>query len=373
MKICLVTEHFPPHIGGVEIAFHEYAKILSQKGHTVRVITSNSGGITGKINSTNNLEIYHLKCKSFFGHPIISKKELKKHIEWADIVHTTTFTAALPAVNLSCAYKKPCVIMVHEVLKEKWFQIEKNPVKALAFLIFEKFVLSKKYTAWHTISQATRNDLEKYKIPKEKIKLIYHGIDYNIWNNHIKEKSLNELFNIDKDDLIFFYSGRPGKTKGTFLLLEAINKIRNDIPKNFKFGFMLSKDPEEERISFEKIVRTHKLNNLIKISDSLPYQEIPAYRKNSFAFIVPSLTEGFGFSAAEASALNIPIISSDTGSLPEVTSGKLLIFKSGDSNDLSRKILMATQNKFNIIPEKKFYWNDSIIKIEKLYNELLKK
>ncbi len=48
MKICLTTEHYPPHVGGVEIVFQEYAKRLPQRGHQVRVVTSNSGGITGQ-------------------------------------------------------------------------------------------------------------------------------------------------------------------------------------------------------------------------------------------------------------------------------------------------------------------------------------
>ncbi len=370
MRICFIVEHFFPHIGGVEVAFEEYAKRLSQKGHQVKIITSNSGGITGK-KEKDGYKIYYLSCKSFFGHPILQKDELDKHVEWADVVHTTTYTAALPTAGLCSKYKKPCVIMVHEVLGKKWFLVEKNPIIATGLLFFELHVLTRKYSIWQTVSQSTQNDLMKHRIPKEKIKLIYHGMDQAIWNSNVAEKNLNEFLGFEKTEKIFLYNGRPGKTKGIFLLLEAINIIKDKIPKDFKFGFILSKKPTNERKKFEDITRKYKLEGLVKIKDSLPYQELPGYRKNSFAFIAPSLTEGFGFAVAETSALKVPIIASSAGSLPEVASGKVLFFENGNSTDLAEKILLATENKFQQIPEKKFDWDESSEKIMEIYQNLI--
>lgn len=129
MKVCLITEHFPPHIGGVETVFFEYAKSLAEKGNEVRVITSNSGGIADNTEE-NGFSIFHYQCFSLFTHPILSKKDLEEHIRWADIVHTTTLTACLPAIKVCNKYKKPCVLMVHEVIGSRWLEIEKNSLKA---------------------------------------------------------------------------------------------------------------------------------------------------------------------------------------------------------------------------------------------------
>lgn len=373
MKICLVTEHFPPHIGGVEIVFQEYAKRLSQRGHQVRVITSDSGGDFGQKTNKHNVEIHHLKCKSFFNHPIFSKKQIDPHAQWADIIHTTTFTAALPSIKLAKKYHKPCIIMVHEVLANGWFKIEKNPLRALGFLFFEWYVINKKYTLWQAISNSTKKDLLKYHIPEEKIKTIHHGIDYSIWNPNITKNNLNRLFNTSNSKKIFLYSGRPGQTKGIFILLEAIKKIKKTLPEDFIFGFIVSKTPAQERTNFIKLVKENKLEDLIKISNPLPYKKLPEYRKDAFAFIVPSITEGFGFTTAETAALKIPLIVSDAGSIPEVASGKVLFFKNKDFEDLAKKILLATKNKFKYIPTKKFSWDNTIDKIEKIYIDLIKK
>ncbi len=369
MKICLTTEHYSPHVGGVEIVFQEYAKRLSQRGHQVRIVTSNSGGITGQKKINNKLTIYYLQCSSFFNHPVFSKKQLSAHIQWADIIHTTTFTAALPSVSLAKKYKKPCILMVHEVLREKWFTVEKNPLKVLAFLFFEWYVINKKYTLWQVISMSTKEDLLKYSIPENKIRTIYHGIDYKLWNKNVSKKSLTKLFKVLTSKKIILYNGRPGQTKGIFVLLDAIKKIKSKLPKDFIFGFIISDTPEQERRKFIKLVKKNKLTNVIKITKALPYDQLPSYRKDAFAFVVPSITEGFGFTTAETSALDIPLIVSDVGSIPEVASGKVLFFKNRDSTDLSKKILLAIKNKFNNITLKKFNWDNTINKVEKIYTE----
>lgn len=370
MKILFITEHFPPHIGGVEIVFQEYAKRLAQKGHSVKIITSNSGNIKGK-REIDGYKAHYLECNSFFGHPIIPSKQIKSYGKWADIIHTTTYTATLPALRIAKKFSKPCILMTHEVLGKKWFWIEKNPLKALGFLFFERFVIKKDFTLWQAVSKATKNDLRKYKIPEEKIRTIYHGIDYSIWNSDVQEKSLNKLFNVNDSCKIFLYNGRPGQTKGIFLLLEAIQKIKDKVPKEFIFGFIISQNPQAERKKFEKLVKKYALQDIIKFTNPLPYSELPGYRKNCFTFIVPSLTEGFGFSATETCALGVPVISSNAGSLPEVVSGKVLFFQNGSSDDLAKKIILATKNKFETIPEKKFKWDETINKVEKMYKEII--
>lgn len=370
MKICLATEHYPPHIGGVEVVFAEYAKRLAARGHDIRVITSNSGGIDGT-ETTEQLSVYRVRCHSFFGHPIVPKVAIEKHIEWADIVHTTTYTASLPAFNLARKYGKPCLLTVHEAIGKRWFSIESNPIVALGFLLFERSIIKQNYSFWHAVSEATKDDLVTMGIPKEKIALIHNGIDTNIWSRNVRSRDLNSLFGFDSSAKIFLYNGRPGQSKGIFLLLDAIRSIKDKISNQFRFGFILSKKPEKGRKKFEQKVREHNLDNIVRISDPIPYEELPGYRKSAYTFIVPSLTEGFGFTAAETCALNIPIISSDAGSLPEVVSGNTLFFRSGDTDDLAEKILLAANGKFNHTPQKTFSWDDSTDKLESLYKNLL--
>ena len=129
---------------------------------------------------------------------------------------------------------------------------------------------------------------------------------------------------------------------------------------------------EKERENVKNLIEKYKLEELLKIKNPVPILELAKIKKGSFAVIIPSLTEGFGFSAAETSALDVPVISSDAGSLPEVISRNFLFFKNGNIDDLSKKIILATENKFYYIPYRKFNWNESIEKMITLYEKLLK-
>jgi len=53
--------------------------------------------------------------------------------------------------------------------------------------------------------------------------------------------------------------------------------------------------------------------------------ELPSYIAASDCIVVPSLSEGFGFAAAESCAMGKLIVASNVASLPEVVSGKFYL------------------------------------------------
>ena len=92
--------------------------------------------------------------------------------------------------------------------------------------------------------------------------------------------------------------------------------------------------------------------------------------------VVPSLTEGFGFSALETCQIGTPLIYSDGGSLPEVAYGKCRSFKNRDANDLADKlqaVIEGREDAFEEVPEKTFPMEDMLGGIEEIYNEMVTK
>ena len=239
MRICLVTEHYPPHVGGLETVFFEYAKNLAKRDHQVRVVTSNSGGITGYKND-NGVSVYYLPTTNFLSHPILNSALLTPHIQWADVVHTTTLSAGPIALRICQREHKPCVLMVHEVLGKRWFSIVPAWPKAALYYLAEQLVIRRKYSRWHAISNYTYLNLIRCGIPAEKIVTIYHGIDDTIWHKDVPPAEIHTFFGIDAQDQVFLYSGRPARIKGIFILLDAIRKIDHALPSSYKFGFIFA-------------------------------------------------------------------------------------------------------------------------------------
>jgi glycosyltransferase involved in cell wall biosynthesis len=189
LKICFIAEHFPPHLGGGEKMFKEYSARLAQMGCEVKVITSNSGGLTGRF-IEDGAEIHRFPWKSFFGHPVPRKGDLQEFVAWSDIVHTGTYTAAPAAFAVAEKHHKPCIITVFEALREKWFWVEKNKLKAALFYVFEQYIVKKKYAFYQAISYATEKDLLACKINKDSISVIHLGVEKRPWPQLTEEKSL---------------------------------------------------------------------------------------------------------------------------------------------------------------------------------------
>jgi glycosyltransferase involved in cell wall biosynthesis len=62
-------------------------------------------------------------------------------------------------------------------------------------------------------------------------------------------------------------------------------------------------------------------------------------------YVFPSLCEGFGLPGLEAMQNNLPVISSDASSLPEIYGNAALYFNSRNSEELVKAVLELGQNK----------------------------
>ena len=361
MRILFITEHFYPHIGGSEKLLLDLAVSLVKNNQEVRVVTSNSGGINGT-HKYNDIKIYSCKWPSLFGHPIPNKKDINNHIKWADIVQTAQYTAAPKALMVAKRFNKPCVLMAYEYLGNSWSIVD-NPFRATIFKLFEKWVFNKPYDQFIAISKATRKDLISAHINPTRIKVIYPVFNnFSYWKNKNKSRH-NSMKN-------FIYYGRPGKTKGVFILLDAIRQLDESLSEEIVFTFILSNDPITERDRFNELVKQYKLDKRIVILESQEQDKLKSLIIESYCVIVPSFTEGFGYSAYQACMLGKKIIVSDAGSLPEVISGKCLIFKSGDSKSLALAINKAINNKFTLYTDR--IGGDNTHKIIELYTKLIK-
>lgn len=372
MKICFILEHFHPHIGGAETIFKGLATHLAKLGHEVRVVTSDSGGIDGRTWS-DGVEVIHFPWRQFFGHPIPNRKDLRQFVDWADIVHTGTYTSGPIALAAAKCLNKPCIITVYESLNEKWFWIERNPIKATMFWAFEKYVVRQRYSFFHAISQATARDLIRAGVGEGMITVVYPGVsDLSLAADPRNDRTPNSRMEPSGDRKTFLYFGRPGQTKGIFVLLEAIKRIANDLPKGFQFVFILSNDPRREKERLRSKIVEAGLSRLIAIRDPVSRADLIEAIRGAYCVVIPSITEGFGFSAAEACALGAPVIASNAGSLPEVVSGKALFFHNRSSKSLAEQLLRAVKGDFELIPGKAFEWEVATSRLLEIYETLIR-
>jgi D-inositol-3-phosphate glycosyltransferase len=88
--------------------------------------------------------------------------------------------------------------------------------------------------------------------------------------------------------------------------------------------------------------------------------------------VIPSLSEGFGFSALEACNANKTVVSTNAGSLPEVIFGKHVFVEAGSTQALIEGCKKAYRGEVVEITPKVFRWENAVSLYCKLYEELLR-
>ncbi|HDY86820.1 MAG TPA: glycosyltransferase family 1 protein [bacterium] len=370
-KILFVLEYYPPHMGGVEYLFENLTQMLARRGHEITVLTRRLKG-TKKDEVINGVHIIRIKTfnrylytfLAFFKAVIIAGK--------FDIIHTTTFNAAFPARLAAKFRKKPCVITVHEVWVNKWHSLtEFGPVSASIHNFLEKMIYLLSFDKYITVSHSSLTQLEANGIPVEKITMIYNGFDINSYDpEKFDGLKIRKQYEVENAFVIFSW-GRPGVSKGHEYLLRAVPIILEKIP-HAKLLLMLSnKGTYEKRyLLLTELINKLDISENVILIEPVPYGELWYRIKLADCVVVPSLTEGFGYTVVEACVMDTPVVASDTASIPEVISNKYVLVEPGNPGAIAEGVLKVSQKEYQTSPLKKFPWEENITKHEELYRTL---
>ena len=127
-----------------------------------------------------------------------------------------------------------------------------------------------------------------------------------------------------------------------------------DVPK-LKFMFILSKDRQysAQLKKNRELIRKLGIENKVIMLEPVSHKMLPKYVRAADCVVVPSLAEGFGYAAAEACALRVPVVATRTTSLPEVVSGKYLLVNPRSSEEIATAVERVYHKKIQQVSSKK--------------------
>ena len=180
----------------------------------------------------------------------------------------------------------------------------------------------------------------------KKFLVIFRGINVDYFDPstklEIEEKKLLKKWGIDKEKKIILVPGRLTSWKGQELLIEAINLVKIELGYE-AFHVVILGSNQGRDLYKKKLVRLteqYRLTNQIKFIDHC--KDMALAYKVSDIVISPSIEpEAFGRVAVEAQSMEKLIIASNIGGSNEtiVNEKTGFLFKAGDTNDLSKKII----------------------------------
>ena len=317
-------------VGGVEKNFVIISNYLSKKFKKVTIITTSSSQkkkFNDKINFVSykkiNIENFSRRIKFFFGLFLLFLEILKNKNNLI-----LCFQANIYCVYL-CKILRTKIIVRSNSAPTGWSQ-------SFIKKIFYKNALS-------IADKIIVNSLEFKKLLKKKFNVnaicIYNPLNKFEVLAQSKKKISSTQFK--KSSLNFINVARFVDQKDHVTLINAFVKLKNKI--NFNLLLVGEGEKEEE---IRNLIKNNNLKRYIKIKKFIK-NPFP-YIKKSDAFILSSKYEGLPNVLLESIILNKLIISSNcpTGPKEILDNGKGgLLFKTGDSIDLAKKILFFINNK----------------------------
>ncbi len=168
-----------------------------------------------------------------------------------------------------------------------------------------------------SISEYTKNDLvEIYKIDPEKIIVTYCGVSerFRPLRDRSKIERVLEKYGIPSEYIL--YVGKLEARKNVARLLRAYHQLRQETRCPHKLVLVGNRSYLYSDI-FET-VDDLALQEDVWVLENIPRGELPAFYNGASLFVFPSLLEAFGLPPVEAMACGIPVVVSNTTSLPEI-------------------------------------------------------
>ncbi len=353
----------------MRVAFNIYPL---QSGHKTRGVGYYTLNLLDELKKRDDLEVLEFTDIS--------------QVKQADVVHYPWFDLFFRTLRLN---KIPAIVTVHDTMPLVFPKEYPVGWKGKINFYFQRRSL-KKCEQIITVSNYSQKDISKYfNIPKEKISVIPEAANeaFRVLSDALK-LSIKRKYKLPDNFLL--YVGDANFVKNLPFLIDGFNLLKDKFPdlKLILVGGVFLKNPinidhpelKSLKEIFQKIDHYNLNEDIIRLGQ-VDTEDLVGLYNLATVYVQPSLYEGFGLPLLEAFACGVPIVSSNTSSLPEVGGDAACYFDPNNINqfvsvleELIRDVpLQHKFSKLGLQRVKLFTWKGVADQTVKIYQKAIKR
>lgn len=336
LRILMLASQYPPTVGGGGAHAYYLSRELTFDGRSeaaaeVLVLTAYGRRESAEYNIPGHpaLRIHPMD----FG--IEGKVPYERAVEGAihahrnfkpDIVHGQHLQGAYIGLHVRAATGTPLVVTLHKTPLEVRDKELATRYPTYAFMkmlgatgLVDMFVAG---------SQVFLEDLEDLGVPREKCRLIMHGIPRAAYESSAYvpdvQKRLRELLAVESGQLVVLCPCRlDPRRKEIHTLFKAVAKLAAAVrDKEFVIvvtGVPTTAEEVSYRTDLEELAKKLNLSNSVRfLKEPISFADMPALNAISATTVLPSRIEGLGLALIEAMAVRVPVVGSNVRGINEV-------------------------------------------------------
>lgn len=318
---------------------------------------------------TKHVHIVELKCPSY---PLWEQWALPRAARRAgvDLLHCTSNTAPIRC-------KMPLVLTLHDIIFLEPRDKQNHSLYQNMGWLYRRLVVPRilpKCRRIITVSEFEKqNIMQKLGIEEARMAMIYNG--YNDWFRPLDDhQQVYQKYMKEKGFL--FFLGNTDPKKNTERTLVAYSQY---LDQSARKRPLLMADLDRDYL--DGIISRNGIENIrdhIVMPGYIPNADLPYIYNAAFAFLYTSLRESFGIPLLEAMACGVPVITSNTSSMPEIGGPDAILVNPENTDDITAMLLrLETDEAFyqkerNVGLEraKLFSWRKTTEQLLEVYREL---
>ncbi|MGQ9554812.1 MAG: glycosyltransferase family 4 protein [Anaerolineae bacterium] len=316
MKVCLLSDCYPPSIGGIENHVYCLAHHLAEMGHTVDVIThrpvASSAAPLPPEGPEGTVTVHRLK--GFVAHwrggdPYADPRlgpQVRSLLQAGayDVVHGHTFDSLITLAGLRQGKKlgMATVVTKHSMTGKPQRPKFVNEV----LLAMERQVSRRWCSALIVLNEPTARQFARTGVP---VHVVPGGVNCQHWRPDaaLRQRQRRAL-GYGEGDVVIGCLARLVPAKGVDSLLRAAALIRRAMPA----ARVLLVGDGPMRRQLERQASALGLSDVVAFTGFQPWWQTPQYLNAMDIFALPSHSEAFGLALLEAMACALPAVARES-------------------------------------------------------------